>query len=242
MTSAPTPVSPPNNAQAWRAGAIASLSLAMAVLPFGAVCGASAAAAGMDFHQAFALSWMVFAGSSQVVAVHLLSSGAPAWVILLTGWLVNLRFMMYSAALAPCFRDSPRHQRSLAAYLLTDQSFAITLAQMARGEHPAYCAAFYLSLSLSVWVQWQLASIAGIVMGRLVPASWSIDFIVALTFIALIVPLLEGRLARVAALAGGAVALAPQLPFRLNLMVAALAGAALALLLERTWMKPTSGR
>jgi len=211
-------------------------------MPFGAVCGASAAAAGLDFNESFALSWIVFAGSAQVVAVHLMASGAPVWVTLLTGWLVNLRFMMYSAAVAPCFRDSTRAQRTLAAYLLVDQSFALTLAQMADKRPPPYCAAFYLGLSIAMWVQWQVASIAGILLGSFIPPSWSIEFVVALLFIGLIVPLLQHRLARVAALAGAAIALAPQLPFRLNLMAAALAGAALAMVLERTWMKPTSGR
>jgi len=214
----------------------------MAMLPFGAVCGAGATAAGLDFHQSFALSWTIFAGSAQIVAVHLLSSGAPFWVTILTGWLVNLRFMMYSAAVAPCFRDSTKWQRTFAAYLLVDQAFAMTVVNMAEKRPPAYCVGFYFGLSLGVWVEWQVATIGGILLGTFIPPSWSIDFVVPLMFIGLIVPLLQQRLARIAALAGAAVALAPQLPFRLNLMAAALAGAALAVFLERTWMKPTSGR
>ena len=248
MAAAMTPTSAPSSADirataaAWRDGGMASLPMSMAVMPFGMVCGATAAAAGLDFHQAFALSWMVFAGSSQLVAVHLLASGAPVWVILLTGWLVNLRFVMYSAALAPCFSDKPWTQRTLAAYFLVDQSFALTLAKMAERRPPAYCAAFYFALSLSLWVQWQAANLAGILLGTLIPGDLSMDFIVALTFISFTVPLLENRLARVAALTGCAVALAPPLPFRLNLMVAALAGAAVALALEHKWKQPTSGR
>ena len=248
MAAAMTPATDPTTgpatdiATAWRHGGMASLPMSMAVIPFGAVCGATAAASGLDFHQATALSWMVFAGSSQLVAVHLLASGAPIWVIVLTGWLVNLRFVMYSATLAPCFSDSPWTRRTLAAYLLVDQSFALTLAQMTQQRPRAYCAAFYFALSLSLWLQWQVASLVGILAGSLIPGDWSIDFVVALTFISFTVPLLENRLARVAALTGGAVALAPPLPFRLNLMAAALAGAALALVLEQRWTKPTSGR
>ena len=237
MTSAPAPFP-----SAFRAGAAASLPLAMAVIPFGIVCGASAADIGLGFQQAFALSWLVFAGSSQVVAVHLLGSGAPVWVIVLTGWLVNLRFLMYSAALAPAFRGENAAVRSLCAYTLTDQSFATTLSCLAQGRPPRECARFCLGLSLAIWLQWQLASITGILLGSLVPPGLGIDFIVALTFIALIVPLLDRPLMRVAAVVGGAVALLPPLPFRLNLMAAALAGAAVALLLERKWKTATSGR
>lgn len=242
MTSAPAQPSPSDTTSAWRAGVTASLPMAMAMLPFGAVCGATAVAAGLDFHQSFALSWMVYAGSAQIVAVHLLTAGAPFWVILLTSWLVNLRFMIYSAAVAPCFVDSTRTQRTLGSYLLVDQSFATAIVNMAEKRPPSYCVTFCLGLSVGIWVEWQLANLAGILLGTFIPPSWSIDFVVPLMFMALIVPLLENRLGRIAAVAGAAVALAPQLPFRLNLMVAALAGASLALVLERTWMKPTSGR
>ncbi len=238
---APTPPIPPlPRRAALRAGAFASLSLAMAMIPFGVVCGAGATGIGLDFNQSFALSWMVFAGSSQIVAMQLLAAGAPVWVIVLTGWLVNLRFMMYSAALAPHFRERSKFGRWLGAYLLTDQAFAVTLGRIADDRDRRETAWFYLGLALACWLQWQLASLAGILLGGFIPADWSIDFVISLTFIALIVPLLGDRLMRVAALVGGAVALAPQLPFKLNLMAAALAGAAVALLLEKRWKKSGS--
>ena len=242
MTARPPipPISPLTRRAALRAGALASLSLAMAVIPFGVVCGAGATGIGLDFNQSFALSWMVFAGSSQIVAMHLLATGAPVWVIVLTGWLVNLRFMMYSAALAPHFRERSRLGRWLGAYLLTDQAFAVSLGRIADDRDRRETAWFYLGLALACWLQWQLASLAGILLGGFIPASWSIDFVISLTFIALIVPLLGDRLMRVAALVGGAVALAPQLPFKLNLMAAALAGAGVALLLEKRWKKSGS--
>lgn len=240
MMTPPAPTSPLPRRAALQAGVRASLPLAMAVIPFGVVCGAGATGIGLDFNQAFALSWMVFAGSSQIVALHLLASGAPSWVIVLTGWLVNLRFMMYSAALAPHFRERSKLGRWLGAYLLTDQAFAVTLGRIADGRDQRETGWFYLGLSLSCWLQWQAASIAGILLGGFIPASWSIDFVISLTFIALIVPLLGERLMRVAAVVGGAVALAPQMPFKLNLMAATLVGAGVALLLEKTWRKPGS--
>jgi len=226
---------------ALRAGINASLPLMMAVIPFGVVCGASAASIGLSFGQAWALSWLVFAGSSQIVAMQLMASGAPAWVIVLTGWIVNLRFMMYSATLAPHFRARSRPGRWFAAYLLTDQAFAVTLARIIEGREARETAWFYLGLAFSIWLFWQIASVAGILLGSFIPATWSMDFVVALTFIALLVPLLNDRLMRSAALVGGIVALAPQLPFKLNLMTAALAGAAIALLMEKIWMRPSSG-
>jgi len=240
MTPSPTLSLPPRDA--LFAGARACLPLLMAVVPFGVICGASAASGGMSFAQAWALSWMVFAGSAQIVATQLMASSAPAWVIVLTGWVVNLRFMMYSAALAPHFRQRSRFARWVAAYLLTDQAFAATLGRIADGREQRETTWFYLGLALTTWLFWQAASIAGILLGSFIPASWSMDFVVALTFIALLTPLLGNRLMRIAAAVGGAVALAPQLPFKLNLIAAALVGAAAALLLEKLWTPPTSGR
>lgn len=214
----------------------------MAVVPFAVICGASATSIGLSFGQAWALSWMVFAGSSQIVATQLLASAAPGWVIVLTGWVVNLRFMMYSATLAPHFRQHSRADRWFGAYFLVDQSFAMTVGRIAEGRDRRETAWFYLGLSLALWLFWQLGSLAGILLGSFIPARWSMDYIVALTFIALLIPLLGTRLLRVSAAVGAVVALAPQLPLKLNLLAAALAGAAVALLLENIWTPLSSGR
>ncbi|MFZ5510606.1 MAG: AzlC family ABC transporter permease [Pseudomonadota bacterium] len=220
---------------AFIAGLRACGALAMAAVPFGMVCGAAAKAAGFDFHQAFALSWLVFAGSSQIVASQLFASGAPAWVIVVTGIVVNLRFMMYSAALAPHMKGLTRRRRWLAAYLLTDQAFAVTLARAAEGRPRTE--SFYFGLSAGLWLFWQLASLAGIVLGALIPPSWSMDFVVALTFIAVLAPVLKDRDLAVAATCGAVAAVALDLPLKLNLIAAAIIGIAAGMLTSRLWKR-----
>ena len=238
--SAPLPETASDRRQAFLAGGRACLPLGPGVLLFGMVCGAAAAGAGLTFGQAFALSWMVFAGSSQIVATQLFASGAPGLVIIATGWIVNLRFMMYSAALAPHFQGVSRGRRWLAAYLLTDQAFAVTLARALDGRPGTPW--FFLGISAGVWLLWQVASLAGILLGALIPPSWSMDFVVALTFIAVVAPLLRDRFMAAAAIAGGAAALLLDLPMKLNLMVAALAGVSVAMLMGRLWPRSQSGR
>lgn len=225
---------------AFLAGVRACLPLLPGILPFGMVCGAAAAGAGLGLGQSYALSWLVFAGSSQIVAAQLFASGAPGWVIVATGWVVNLRFMMYSAALAPHLRGFSGPRRWLAAYLLTDQAFAVTLARVLDGRPGASW--FYLGIAAMLWLLWQMSSLAGIFLGALIPQSWSIDFVVALTFIGVLAPLLRDRNMTAAALAGGAAALLLDLPMKLNLMAAAVAGVAAALLLEKLWPKPKPGQ
>lgn len=223
---------------AFLEGIRATFPLLMGIVPFGMVCGASAVAAGLDVQQAITLSWMVFAGSSQIVFAQLLSQGAPAWAILLTAWIVNLRFLMYSAALAPHFRGETETCRWWAAYLLTDQSFALMLARI-RGGQP-YPVVFFFGVAIGSWLPWQMAILAGILFGVLVPSSWSMDFTVALTFIAFLVPVLSDRPKVLAALVGGVVCVLIDLPFKLNILAATLSGIAAGLLAGK-WISSKSG-
>lgn len=229
----------PDNRQALLAGARACIPLAPGVLLFGMVCGAAAAGVGLTPGQSFALSWLVFAGSSQIVATQLFAAGAPGWVIVLTGWVVNLRFMMYSATLAQHFRGTSRVERWLAGYLLTDQAFAVTLARVLDGRRDIPW--FFLGIAATLWLFWQVASLAGIFLGATVPASWSIDFVVALTFIGVLAPLLRDRAMAAAAVSGGLTSVFLVLPLKLNLMAAALIGAAVGIALEKLWPKSRPG-
>jgi 4-azaleucine resistance transporter AzlC len=232
-------VAAPDRRQALLAGVRACIPLAPGVMLFGMVCGAAAAGVGLTPGQSFALSWLVFAGSSQIVASQLFAAGAPGWVIVLTGWVVNLRFMMYSATLAQHFRGTSRLERWLAGYLLTDQAFAVTLARVLDGRRDIPW--FFLGIAATLWVFWQVASLAGIYLGALVPASWSIDFVVALTFIGVLAPLLRDRAMAAAAVSGGLTSVFLVLPLKLNLMAAALIGAAVGIALEKLWPKSRPG-
>jgi predicted branched-subunit amino acid permease len=86
---------------------------------------------------------------------------------------------------------------------------------------------------LTLWTTWQLSTAAGIYLGASVPASWSLDFTLALTFIALVVPAIRDRASLGAALAAGLVAVALfNLPLKSGLLAASLIGILVGLLLE----------
>jgi predicted branched-subunit amino acid permease len=83
-------------------------------------------------------------------------------------------------------------------------------------------------------VTWQAAVIAGVFAGAGVPPSWSLDFVVVLTFIALLVPVVRTRADLAAAIVAGAMALAfAGLPYKLALVLASITGIAVAMALER---------
>lgn len=217
------------------AGVRGSGVLIAGILPFGVICGAAAAQAGFTGLQSVGMSWLVFAGSSQVVASQLFAENAPFWVIVLTAWIVNLRFLMYSAGLAnhlrPDLVDASRPIRWVWAYLLTDHGFLLTMTRSSEKMIGYY----YLGVSLSLWGWWLLSNVVGIVLGNTIPASLSLDFIIAVTFIALISPSLNNPRTISAAVVGGFTMVCCQLPFKLSMLAAAFTGVVAGLIAEKIW-------
>jgi predicted branched-subunit amino acid permease len=215
------------------AGCRAFGPMLMSIVPFGMVCGAAAISAGLTPWQAFAMSCIAFAGSAQIAATQLFADGAPLLVIIATAAVVNLRFMMYSASLGPHFRPLKVRWKALFAYLITDQAYALCIVRYIEENDGKHLHWFYFGLAGSIWACWQVATIMGILLGSLVPSSWSLDFIVPLTFIAMVIPLLSDRAMLIAAMVGGAASIALILPLKLNLIAAALIGIAAGLVTEK---------
>lgn len=201
----------------------------LGVIPFGMIAGASAINAGFSTAQALGMSVIIFAGASQLAAIDLLARGAAVPVVVLTVLVINLRFIMYSAALAPHFAHLPARWKGLVSYLITDQAFVVAVNRFQAEPNMTGRRWYYLGIAMILWITWQFGTAAGVFLGNLVPASWELDFTVPLVFVALLVPTLGDRGNRVAALVAGGVALVGQgLPYNLGLILAAIAGIALA--------------
>ncbi|MFC6836356.1 AzlC family ABC transporter permease [Halomarina ordinaria] len=209
------------------AGARAVAPIMVGIVPFGLLAGATAVAVGIDPLQAVGMSVFIFAGASQLAAIDLVGGDAPAVVVVATVLIINLRMSMYSASLAPYFDRLRTLARVPLAYLLTDQAYALAVTRFGEEEGPRSRTWYYLGAALPLWVVWQLCTVVGIVAGAAVPESIPIDFAVPLTFLALLVPAIEGRATAAAAAVGGGVAVVGAgLPFNLGLVVGALCGIA----------------
>jgi predicted branched-subunit amino acid permease len=155
--------------------------------------------------------------------------------VVFTTVFINLRFMMYSASLRLHFAHLPLRWRLLFAYLLADNVYGLTLMH-AEDRPEASKRDFYLGAGVVIWIAWQAAVAAGIVLGAGVPASWRLEFAAPLAFVAMTIPLLRDRAMVGAALvAAAAVVLGHGLPLKLSIAAAALTGIAAGLLLERRW-------
>ena len=209
------------------------LPILLGVLPFGLIYGVSARSAGLPVIAAQAMSFVVFAGSAQFVTVQLISAGIPVSIIILTACLLNLRHALYSASLAPYVKQLPRRWKALLAYVLTDEAYAVTIIHYRQSGDIDYKHWYFLGAGLTLWTVWQISTAIGIVLGANVPASWSLDFTLPLTFIALVIPSLKTRAEWIAGATAGVVAvLAAGLPLNLGLLVATLTGMAIGLSLE----------
>jgi predicted branched-subunit amino acid permease len=198
------------------------------------ITGVAMVASGIAPPAAMLMSLIVFAGASMVASAQLLAQGTPAALIILATLFINLRFMMYSASLRLHFAQLPLRWRLLIAYLQADNVYGLTLARFAEHPHDAAKLEFFLGAAIPIWLAWQGAVLAGIVIGAGVPPSWRLDFAAPLAFIAMTVPFLRDRAMIAAALAAGLTVVAANgLPLRLNLLLAALAGISAGLLAEK---------
>ncbi len=216
------------------AGVRAEIPIVIGVIPFGLIFGAVAVSGGLPAPLALAMSSVVFAGSAQFIGVQLIAAGAPPLVLLMTTFVVNLRHLLYSASLAPHVHHLPLRWRLALAYLLTDEAYAPTILHYLEERDAATAGHwFFLGAGLTLWVSWQISTAVGIVFGAAVPASWSLDFAMALTFIGIVVPALRDRPHVAAALTAALVAvLTFGWPYKLGLMAAAIVGILCGVLLE----------
>ena len=218
---------------AFFAGVKGISPILLGVVPFAMISGVAAIDVGIPPLSAFIMSILVFAGASQLAALELMGKHGLPLVIVLTGIIVNLRFCMYSAGLAPHFRHLSSKWKALCAYLLTDQAFLFFVTHVNRSKPNKHSHWFYLGIATTMWSVWQTGTAAGIFLGSQVPDSWSLDFAVPLTFLSLMVPAVKDRASKAAAASAGITAIvAASLPFNLGLITATCIGISVGLLVE----------
>lgn len=214
-------------------GVRAETPLIVGVFPFGMIYGVLALEAGLPPASAQAMSAVVFAGSAQFITTQMVQSAMPVLITVLTIAIVNLRHALYSASLAPYLTELPLKWKLLLAYLLTDEAYAVTISHYRLESDMESKHWFFLGSGLALWTSWQTSTSFGILLGALIPESWSLEFTLPLTFIALVVPLLKDRPTLASALTAGVVAvLTYQFPLKLGLVIAALSGILAGLWLE----------
>jgi 4-azaleucine resistance transporter AzlC len=156
----------------------------VSTVPFGIVYGALAAQAGLSLTENVLMSGLTYAGASQFVALELWAHPLPFWTILAAVFAVNLRHVLYSAALGRKMIEWSPVARYAGFGLLTDPTFAF--AELHGGTRLS--AAYYFGLSLPLYVNWILATAIGALFGNVIgePQRFGLDFVVTAYFLYLV--------------------------------------------------------
>ncbi|HSV54684.1 MAG TPA: AzlC family ABC transporter permease [Burkholderiaceae bacterium] len=208
------------------------------IAAWGLMTGVAMVKSGMSVFESLLMALLVFAGSSQLASIPLIVAGAPLWVILATGFCVNLRFVVFSLHLRPYLMHLPLWQRLTHGYLTADLSYVLFTKRFpkpARERSQQRAQEAYLAGNCCVnWSSWVGASVVGVALANFIPTRWGLGFAGILCLVGILCSLASTRLRIVsAAVAGAAAVAAYALPLKLNIVVAIAAAVLLCLTLER---------
>ena len=173
-----------------RAGFMACLPLAISIMIFGLVYGLLAAGKGFSVAETVLMSLIVFAGSSQLLALELWSQPPAIGVMALAVMILNLRFLLQTAALKDLLLPLGLPRALAATALNADHNWAVTIQAM-RGPNGALVrVSYYLGASLCLYLFWALSSGIGWFAGGLIPDPQALGLGMAGT--AVFVTLLQG--------------------------------------------------
>ncbi len=217
-------------------GMAAMAPLLLGVIPFGVVFGMLAGQVGLSGLATMAMSALVFAGSAQFVAVGLLGQGVGYPLIVLSTLILNLRHVLYGMALGPHLKGVGRRLHAALAFGLADEAFAVAIVRARQNDGARHKEWHTLGAESALYISWLCSTGAGILLGGRItdPLAWGLDFALPVTFIGLLVPLVQGRAGLAAvAVSAALVMVAAPLPRGLNIVVATLGGVVAGMAAER---------
>jgi 4-azaleucine resistance transporter AzlC len=160
---------------------------------------------GLEPVEIMAMSVFIFAGAAQFAMVQLFKGGVGWPLVVATVLLINLRHLLMAAALRPYFARVSGARRLAAAFVLTDEAFAMAIGWFRRGRTEV---AYYATFAVALYVLWNLATVAGMLLGPSIgePRRFGVDFTITATFIAIVVIGVRRRSDAVVAIAAALIA------------------------------------
>ncbi len=226
----------------FRLGLRDMASVCPGMAAWGLMTGVAMVKSDMSALEVVFMALFVFAGSSQLAALPLMAVGAPLWVVLVTAFCVNLRFVVFSAHLRDYMMDLKLPSRLLRGYATADLSYMLMIRRWpqaaadpaGRKQQRRYLA----GSGLLAWVCWSSTSLSGAAFANTIPTSWGLGFAGNMALVGILCALTNNPLRWVSLLLAGAVAVATlALPLRLNIVVSIAVAVCVCLLLER-WLPP----
>jgi len=173
--------------QILKKGFLDVIPLAIPVIPFGIIYGVVAIEIGLSPLVAFCMSFIIFAGSSQIAFTQLFSTGASPLIMIGSVAVINSRHFLYGTVLSQYLNKLNCYWKIILAYLMTDQAFSVSLSYFKKNHNKKNYHFHMLGSGFTLWFLWQLSTLAGIVLGNIVPEQLGLTFAIPLTFLSLII-------------------------------------------------------
>ena len=137
--------------------------------------------------ETISMSFLVYAGAGQIIAASMALSGATAMAIILTNFVVNLRYFVMATCVLNKVEESNLGLNILAAHVTVDESFAM----FSLSEDSNIW--IYLGIAITAWLSWCLGAAIGVVILDLLPVIVANSFKISLyaLFVAILTPAIK---------------------------------------------------
>ena len=223
----PAPGVPASERESFHEAVATGLPAMAGIFAWGMVTAMAMLKGGLTVGQTLGMTFIVFAGSAQLACLPLIIANASVWVVFATALVVNLRFVIFAAAMAPHLSHLPWYKRLWHGYLNADLTMALFSQRFPPHTQlePLGKEGYAAGINYLNWCAWQAGSVLGILLASQIPQSWGIAFAGTLALLAVLIPLTMNAAALVGVIVAAGLSVATvQWPYRLGLLVAVLAG------------------
>ena len=176
----------------FKKGIVQELPIQVGVFPFGIIYGVMAIESGLTVIQAFLMSSIIFAGASQIAFAKLYLFVSPT-SLLTSITAINLRHFLYGVSVNEYLKNLTLKWRIIFSYLLTDEAYAVSIKYFQNNNKSKYFYYHLLGSGLTLFFTWQVSTLIGILFGGAIPSYLNLEFIIPLSFIAIIIPMLKKK-------------------------------------------------
>ena len=216
----------------FKKGFMDVIPLTIPVIPFGIIYGVVGVELGLSPLVTFAMSFIIFAGSSQIAFVQLYTAGASPLVMISSVLAINSRHFLYSAVLAQYLNKLNLCWKILLSYLMTDQAFSVSLSYFKKNQKKTFSHYHMLGSGFTLWLLWQISTLSGIVLGNVIPEALGLEFAIPLTFLSLIIAELKKYDHLLIIIISGAISLVTyNFPLKVYIILSAFVGLVAAFIL-----------
>jgi 4-azaleucine resistance transporter AzlC len=176
-------------------GMTVGFPIMLGYIPIAITYGVLAKQSGLSLVELTLMSVLVFAGASQFMGANMIALGAGSVEIIIATFVLNFRHFVMSFSFMNKLRSVPISWKVPLALGLTDETFAVSSLHIheAKEKNGHW---FYAALTLTAYLSWVIGSMAGGLLGEIIPEILSQSMGIALyaMFIGLLVPSVKKEL------------------------------------------------